>query len=895
MRPNWPPWWMSLGLFACVSYVAIIDYLAVMGPETPGFVLAPHPQGWVIRYIQPTLAFDRAGLKVGDIVLSINALPPAAGVRRMILENRVGSKSEVVIQRGEERKTITVVLGRPPASFWRDPEGVVYLIDIFNSAICLILACIIAFLRPNDWGARLGALFLAMWPVLLMHWFHGPKDGLFGLLRNWPAPLAAVPFLAICMAAATFLSVGVTFFGAFPRRLFRSPRAWAFIWAPASYWLFATVYSQAPRVFAAVTLPPFSRTAVLIGSVLRLPYTLALPVILVWNYRGLRDTNERRRVRVLVLGLAISSLAYLPDLVLPMFPGGLNLWLAYVTSPLVVVFALLAGAGPFCIGYAIVRHRLFDVRAMVRQGLQYAAARGLLMSLVPFVGILLVLDLLLHGNQPLMEILGQRGWFYTALALAALLLHTRRKVWLKALDRRFFRERYDAQRVLRGVVEEIRQAGSLEQVAPRVVSQIDAALHPEFAALLLRQPGETIYRVLAAPGNAPPPIPADSKLMTLLRVLGKPVEISQTETGWLSRQLPHEETQFLRQARLEWLFPISLATDRAEALLALGPKRSEEPYSQEDQDLLEGITASLALLLERSPAPTIAPEGLEPLPSLLARRYRFERQLGRGGMGAVYEAVDAELERRVAVKLIRAELMASPEAAARFKREARAAASFSHPNVVTVHDFGVAEDQRAYLVMELLQGCTLRQELRQRGRLLAARAVEILHGVCAAVEAAHQRRLLHRDLKPENIFLAQTGGLEVPKILDFGVVKPIASGEETLTLGDTKPGVLVGTLHYMSPEQLRGEAPTESLDLWALAVVAYEMLTGAYPFAAAASAHWQQAVLAGNFTPVAVHLGQPAPAWDGFFARALAPEPQRRPSSARELYSEFSKVLRFRD
>jgi hypothetical protein len=460
---------------------------------------------------------------------------------------------------------------------------------------------------------------------------------------------------------------------------------------------------------------------------------------------------------------------------------------------------------------------------------------------------------------------------------------------------------------------------SVEQETSRVVSQIETALHPEFAAILVRAPGENAYRVLAARPAAPPAIPAGSMLMSLVRVLGKPVEITQTESGWLKQQLPPEESDFVTRARLEWIFPISLAVDQTEALVALGPKLSEEPYSREDQDLLEGIAASLALLLQRSPAPAAVREGFEECPEcgacydsgtrlctkegaklttlpfarLLDARYQFERRLGRGGMGTVYEALDRELERHVALKLIRADLTAHAEAAVRFKREAKAAAGFTHPNVVTVHDYGVAEGARPYLVMELLKGCTLRQELLQRKRIVPARAVEILRGVCAAVEAAHERRLLHRDLKPENIFLAQAGAQEVAKVLDFGLVKAIAPSDEeqTATLADTGPGVLIGTVRYMSPEQLRGEMPAESWDLWALAVVSYEMLTGAYPFAAEAAAGRHQAVLSARATPVQVHVPEAPASWSAFFERALAADRILRPVSASQFCTEFQQIL----
>lgn len=260
-------------------------------------------------------------------------------------------------------------------------------------------------------------------------------------------------------------------------------------------------------------------------------------------------------------------------------------------------------------------------------------------------------------------------------------------------------------------------------------------------------------------------------------------------------------------------------------------------------------------------------------------------------MGMVYEAQDLELERRIAVKLIRPELTAIGEAAARFRREAKAAASFSHSNVVTIHDFGVAEYQRAYLVMELLRGSTLRHELQRQGHLPAVRASDIMHGVCSAVDAAHRRRLLHRDLKPENIFLTNFEGAEIAKVLDFGVVKPIASVDDGGISNWTESGMLVGTLSYMSPEQLRGEKPAEGWDLWALAIIAYEMLAGTHPFAGLTALEIKDAVLGGRIPPLSVPMPDAQPGWQAFFDLALSPRPETRPQSALQLFSDFAQAM----
>jgi eukaryotic-like serine/threonine-protein kinase len=397
-----------------------------------------------------------------------------------------------------------------------------------------------------------------------------------------------------------------------------------------------------------------------------------------------------------------------------------------------------------------------------------------------------------------------------------------------------------------------------------------------------------------------------------MRLLGKPLEVPHTESGWLQQQLPHEETEFLRRARIDLLVPISKDPEGTEALLALGAKRSEEPYSSEDQDLLVAIAASLAILLEK-PAPATAPrrdifeecpqcgvcydsgstqciqEGarLVPviLPRLLEGRYRLERRLGRGGMGTVYVASDTSLERRVAVKVIREDLVGSAEAAERFRREARAAASFAHPNVVTVHDFGVAAGTRAFLVMEILEGSTLRERLRLQKRFAPAHVLTILRGVCAALSAAHRRHLVHRDLKPENIFLVAVESGEVTKVLDFGIAKFLSSSTDQPTV-DTAAGAVLGTPRYMSPEQRRGEAAHHGWDLWALAVVTYEMLTGSYPFENN-SPDWLVAGSAVPFISVAKHMPETAGRWQELFEHSFARELSCRPESVEAFLSEL--------
>jgi serine/threonine protein kinase len=201
-----------------------------------------------------------------------------------------------------------------------------------------------------------------------------------------------------------------------------------------------------------------------------------------------------------------------------------------------------------------------------------------------------------------------------------------------------------------------------------------------------------------------------------------------------------------------------------------------------------------------------------------------------------------------------------------------------------------------FLVMELLNGSSLRDELKCHKRLTAGRVVEIFRGVCKAVDAAHRHNLIHRDLKPENIFLAQSSDAEgeTVKVLDFGIAKflPVRDeAAETQTMAETGAGVLVGTVGYMPPEQLLGERPGVSWDLWALAVVAYESLTGALPFSTATREKWRQSVLTGSFAPLSDHLAGPPDQWQEFFARALATDRARRPRSAAEFMQHLQQAL----
>ena len=218
---------------------------------------------------------------------------------------------------------------------------------------------------------------------------------------------------------------------------------------------------------------------------------------------------------------------------------------------------------------------------------------------------------------------------------------------------------------------------------------------------------------------------------------------------------------------------------------------------------------------------------MEMIGKLISGRYRLIAPLGEGGMATIWRALDEQLDREVAVKLLREQYGNDPGFAARFKQEARAAGSLQHPNIVPVYDYGTDTDGAQYIVMQLVEGEDLAALLRERTRLETDDAVRVAIGVASALEAAHRRGLVHRDVKPGNILITDDGEV---KVTDFGIARAVAEASMTVT------GTTLGSVHYFSPEQARGDEVTGASDVYSLGIVLYEMLTGRRPFEADSAA-----------------------------------------------------------
>ncbi|GEM_PF-431287 len=334
-----------------------------------------------------------------------------------------------------------------------------------------------------------------------------------------------------------------------------------------------------------------------------------------------------------------------------------------------------------------------------------------------------------------------------------------------------------------------------------------------------------------------------------------------------------------------------------------GPSRPEAPEAsipgaQSDPDALKTQVSNPGAGADHppvSPPPPPAPVAIGMQSGrVLGGRYKLEKCIGSGGMGEIYRARRMHIGDTVAVKVLRADVVENEKSRQRFYREARAAAMLHHPNAVVIHDFGEDDDGTAYIVMELLVGRSLRQLLVDEGSVNALRVYGIIRQACAALDAGHRNGIVHRDIKPDNIILLDSNdGADHVKILDFGIAKVLDKALDTISMEQrlTNVGAIIGTPHYMAPEQCQGEEADARSDIYSVGVVLYELLTGVAPF------------LAKTPTGVAIkHVTEkprplrelnpniPEPV-ERVVLRALEKDPNARPQTALELAREFETAL----
>ena len=652
------------------------------------------------------------------------------------------------------------------------------------------------------------------------------------------------------------------------------------------------------------------------------------------RFRHTIDANERRRIQIVVFTGVPAVFAYAIKIGVPLLSSfaGRTVELPWPIELILQVIILLPAFG---LPYAVAVRRVFSPRTVLRRSLQYALARRTL-SVVALLPIAALLFSLLYDNRPLADILSGEPLFYAgglALAITAIRYRDKAQRWL---DRQFFRTEYDGREILVSLASRIPFETDPRELVAMVITQVDSAVQPESITVLAGE-GERLEVISGVRSNLTP-LARDGGLATLLRWSDEPFEVFLDDERSPVARLPASDRAWLETHQVALLVPVLAGTGDARALigvLVLGAKRSEEPYTGEDRRLLSGIAAQMSVALDLSrlrrrasgsftvisPTDTSTPTRLAPrdaaagltvgmcphchrcveitgegrcpdddidlqplpgIPPIIDGKYRIDAMVGRGGMGAVFRARDVRLERDVAIKVIRADMVSDPESRARFRREAQIVARLQHPAIVTVFDYGNLADGAAFIVMEFVNGEDLRSVLKREHTIEQARAVDLIGGVALGVEAAHQSGVLHRDLKPENILLPAKGS--GPKVLDFGVAKitdhRVGDAAGMMTHGAT----IIGTPAYMAPEQLRGEPLDQRADVYSLAVVTFEALTGVLPFGAGTFFDVGARQVHG---PALADLGRmPAPL-AAVISRALSLERDLRPATARALAEEL--------
>jgi hypothetical protein len=814
---------------------------------------------------------DRSGLRPTDRVVAIAGRKTMPGANALYL-SRAGEVVPVTVLR--DRQELTLQIPAVPMEAAREQavrSGGRRAVSAISSYLAfplnfwmLALGITLLVLRPDNNDARLSALSFIYWASGN---FLADIAGMGALLAPLNPTLRSAFFIADSFFVAAFFAVALHFAIVFPsERGKRVPLLYQLLPYLAAVPIFVEIAAQS---LAKAGGHPVTSSTDIYGRLGPLLLVVAL-VVLAVRFTRTSDRNARRRLQLIFIALLPGVAGFVISSIIDRSGAG------YMAQELGRCFNQLCTIASSAIyAYAVVRNRMYDVRVLVRRSIQYAFARGTLLFVMSLPVVGLALFLWTRRNDSLASLLTGTPAIYLLLILPLVAVIRYRKRVLDALDRQFFREQYDARRLLLQVVSMIRDGSDTSGVARAATGEIDRALHPKHVSLWrLDSDGREFVRELAH-GHSPSdlaPLPNSGALPTLLATDAEPLDINSRQTRGLLRRLPEDERQWLSDADAHLLVPL-LFEQRLGGLLLLGERMSEEPYSREDRELLRTIAAQLALTFDysrlkktpplvwtpavRTPAPVedelwsctlcgrcydVSHEFCEVdrqrlvrehgVPRTIEDKYVITRMLGRGGMGSVYMATQTRLNRPVAIKVLLGHLVASTSMRNRFEREARIVARLRHPAIVTIHDFGVLPSSHAYLVMEYLDGPTLRKTL-QGGPVALQAMLRLMRPVCDAVDSAHRAGVVHRDLKPENIVvITEHDGEPGPRVLDFGLAKmsgPLGEEEVTIPQSDQTVGI-VGTLMYLAPEVLSGKEADARSDQYSLGLIIYELLAGRHPF-----------------------------------------------------------------
>ena len=650
---------------------------------------------------------------------------------------------------------------------------------------------------------------------------------------------------------------------------------------------------------------------------------------------GTVTPNDRRRVRLFWTAFLAAFTPTVLTVMLGAIPGfgpTVTRWAVSLRGQFVLQLPLVSL--PVTVGYAVLVRQLLPWRVVVRRAVQYLLTRWTISAacIVPTTAVLV--DAYLHRRETIADVFsGQLLWLLAGAGLAAVALFAREDL-LHSIDRYFFREAYDARRVLVDLGEQIRGARRVDELVAWLTSGIDRALQPDATAVLVRDAkGEDFVSLF----GSVEPLPASSVIAELLGPTSDPLDVQLDDPTSPLRLVPPAERQWLVDSRSRLLVPLHSSEQILVGLITLAERKSELPYSQEDRWLLSAIADAGALTIENHAirrGPVEASDwwhvGLTPrhgraaecpdcgtvyspdrrsclecgttlgpseIPEVLFGKFRFETRVGRGAMGIVYRARDLALERVVAIKTLPG---TSPEHAQRLRLEAKTMAAVMHRNLALI--YGVESWRgRPMLVCEFMSHGTLAERLAN-GRVPWPEALSLGVSLAEALHVIHSAGLLHRDLKPTNIGYAQDG---VPKLLDFGLVyllsqaqpsemgTPIRGAEASVDQSALSMSRrLVGTPLYLSPEACLGHRPNVSFDLWSLNVLLLEVVAGRHPFRGETLDETLDRIQQGPVRGTFDGLEHCPRSLVDYFARGLSSEIHDRPASAQQLAESLRAIAR---
>ena len=919
---------MVCGVYAAYFAFTTYAFARYYGVEKdPGWNLGADGTGWFVTSVDAGGPAD-GRIQLGDRLVAINGDQRRAvfGPYAWSFE-RGGTTYRVDLDRRGERVTLEMPMRLVPGQQFAP----IYLLVGLAFFIC---GAALGLLRPHDAQVRLAAIFL------MSVGFAGLGEGfrMFGLLVGWERKV----HFTMAPTWLWALPLAYHFFSRFP--VWRSPGpAWRtiqwllygsfvlVIW-PASVIMYLGLGISDGATRFLVIHPSLYLTT---RQVMQLPRYLYYVVCLVLslavaarNYQRLRDPDSRRRIQWVIAGTMIAAIPFVTLHVVFSVAGWGSDRTYYLLSPFSFLTMLCI---PVSIGAAVWKEQLFDIRVLVRRGLQYLFARAALRALLVLPIALLAFSIFKNPDRTIAQILTQGSGWLNVILIGAIgaALQSRQRLQT-SLDRRFFREAYHQEQVLVQLIDEVRQGDSLAEIARLVSTRVDSVLHP--ASLHIFYRAEERSDRFEGHSSDSMTGPQLSQQQTLLHAIHDAKTIRDFPSDF-NETLPDGEHRWLENLGVRLIVPITGTGDRLVGVLLLGARMSEEPYSATDRRLLQGIASQIGLVYENQhlkervrldadvrrgvlarlgernvsllkECPVCGrcydgatercdADGAEvtltlPIERTLDGKYRLERALGRGGFGAVFEAADLRLHRQVAAKVMMGSLFGDQTALRRFEREARAAARIDHRNITRVHDYGAVGSGGAFLIMELAVGRTWRAELQRSGVVPPARSSEWFRQLLDGLQFAHNMGIVHRDLKPENVMIVETPDGDAVKIMDFGLAKVLHSGTGA-TESVSVAGTAMGTLGYMAPEALNGGVVDERADIFAIGIMVVETLVGARPFGGQNPHEILTALLRTEY-----HLpGGSAEirALDAVVQRCLAKDPRDRYGSAAELAKALTPTL----